>query len=161
MDEGGLLADERGIPWRLPKDTAHFRRYTQGKWLLLGRHTFNEMRGWFTDHTPLVLSSACGYDPEIGRVVASVPQALASASAAGQTELVCCGGARTYAAALPYADNLVLTLVHHRFKPCNRAVYFPQWNANEWQLIDDTPLNQDAENAWDMNVLTLVRKTHP
>ncbi|CAN5903246.1 dihydrofolate reductase [soil metagenome] len=158
MDEANLLADERGIPWRLPKDTAHFRRYTQGKWLLLGRHTFVEMRGWFTDHTPLVLSSACGYDPEIGRVVASVPQALAQAEAAEQEELVCCGGAQTYAAALPYADQLVLTQIHHHFEPLSHAVYFPKWNPDEWQLLDRTELSQDAENAWNMSVFTLMRK---
>lgn len=158
MDENGLLADERGIPWSLPKDTAHFRRYTRGKWLLLGRHTFDEMRGWFTDHTPLVLSSACGYDPEIGQVVASVPQALAQANAAGEQELVCCGGARSYAAALPYTDQLVLTQIHHRFTPQAQAVYFPKWNVDEWQLLDRTELSQDAENAWNMSVLTLIRK---
>lgn len=158
MDEAGLLADERGIPWRLPKDTAHFRRYTQGKWLLLGRHTFEEMLGWFTDHTPLVLSSACGYEPEIGHVVASVPQALAQANESGEQELVCCGGARTYAAALPYAHRLVLTRIHHHFTPQARAVYFPEWNGDEWQMLDRTELSHDAENAWNMSVLTLIRK---
>ncbi len=158
MDEDKLLADERGIPWHLPKDTAHFRRYTQGKWLLLGRHTFDEMQGWFGNHTPLVLSTACGYDPENGHVVASVPQALAHAEAAGQTELVCCGGAQTYAAALPYADQLVLTLIYHRFPPLSHPVYFPEWNIDEWHLLDRTALSQDGENAYDMSVLTLVRK---
>jgi dihydrofolate reductase len=156
-DENGLLADEGGIPWHLPKDIAHFRRYTQGKWLLLGRRTFEEMRGWFKDHTPLVLSSTCGYDPDIGHVVASVPQALALAQSAGQSELVCCGGAQTYAAALPYADRLVLTQVHHRFTPQSQAAYFPAWQPGEWQLHDRTELGQDAENEWSMSVQTLVR----
>lgn len=158
MDEDNLLADERGIPWRLPKDTAHFRRYTQGKWLLLGRRTFDEMRGWFRDHTPLVLSTACGYDPEIGHVVASVPQALALAEAAGQTEVICCGGAQTYAAALPYADQLVLTRIHHRFPPLSHPVYFPGWNSEEWHLINRVELTHDHENACDMSVLTLMRQ---
>lgn len=157
MDENRLLADERGIPWHLPKDIAHFRRYTQGKWLLLGRRTFDEMRDWFTDHTPLVLSTRCGDDPEIGHVVASVPLAMAHAKAAGQRELVCCGGAQTYAAALPYADTLVLTQIHHAFEPHSQAVYFPEWNADEWHLLDRRELSCDAGNPWDMSVLTLER----
>lgn len=158
MDETRLLADERGIPWRLPKDTAHFRRYTQGKWLLIGRRTFEKMQGWFTDHTPLVLSSQCGYDPTIGRVVASVPQALALAEAAGQQELVCCGGGQVYAAALPYADKMVLTHIQHRFETKFKAVYFPDWFHEEWQEVNRIEVPFDSENTWNMSFVTLERR---
>lgn len=158
MDENRLLADEHGIPWRLPKDTAHFRRYTQGKWLLIGRRTFEEMQGWFTDHMPLILSSRCGYEPTIGRVVGSVPQALAHAKAAGQKELVCCGGGQVYAAALPYADKMALTQVQHRFETTSKAVYFPKWNGEEWQEVDRVDIPLDSENSWNMSNITLERK---
>ena len=57
-----------GIPWHLPRDVKHFREYTQGKHLLLGRRTFEEMLGWFTDHPPIVLTHNTNYDPEVGSV---------------------------------------------------------------------------------------------
>ncbi|RBP41393.1 dihydrofolate reductase [Roseimicrobium gellanilyticum] len=144
MDENRLLADARGIPWKLPRDVAHFREYTDSKWLLLGRTTYEEMRGWFRPgHCPLVLSSRCGWDPEIGRVVSSVPQAIATAEAAGQGELVCIGGGQVFAAALPYANKMVLTRVHASITPEGRPVYFPPWNASEWK--DETIWQQPAE----------------
>lgn len=159
MDEARLLADERGIPWRLPRDVAHFRDYTHGKWLLLGRRTFEEMRGWFRDgHTPLVLTNQCGYEPKVGRAVASVPQAIALAEAAGVDELVVCGGAQVYAAALPFADEMVLTAIAHRFVVKSGAKYFPDTNANEWRETNVTNHAADAQNAWPMRVTVWLKK---
>ena len=149
MDENRLLATERGIPWKLPRDVAHFRAYTSGKWLLLGRRTFEEMKGWFQPHhTPLVLSTRCSFDPQGARGVDSVPHALALAEAAGQSELVVCGGAQTYAAALPYADKLLLTHVAHRFDPSAKPVHFPEWNPAEWKVTSEVHLTSDDQHLW-------------
>ena len=72
IDQNRLLANEHRIPWHLPRDIAHFRNYTKEKWLLLGRRTFEEMRGWFrAGHTPLVLTRHPDYVPEIGRTFGS------------------------------------------------------------------------------------------
>lgn len=159
MDENRLLADERGIPWHLPRDIAHFRDYTTGKWLLVGRRTFGEMRGWFREgHTPLVLTSQCGWDPDIGRVVSSVPHALALAESAGQTEVVCCGGAQTYAAALPYADRLVITTVHHQFEFTPRAVFFPARADSEWRECKADHVAEDTEHAFAFTIRWMEKR---
>jgi dihydrofolate reductase len=158
MDENRLLADEQGIPWHLPGDIAHFRAYTDRKWLLIGRTTFEEMRGWFREgHVPLVLTTRCGWDPPIGRVVSSVPHALALAEADGQEELVCVGGGETFASALPYADKLVLTFVHHRFELPGRLVHFPPWDVKEWRETSRVEHAADAEHAWSFSIVTLSR----
>ena len=160
MDENRLLADENGIPWRLPRDVKHFRDYTDGKWLLLGRRTFEEMQGWFKPgHTPLVLSSRCGLDPKGARGVDSVPHALALAEAAGQTELVVCGGAQTYAAALPYADKLMLTRISHRFDQGSRPVFFPEWSHSSWHPFQTNSSPADIDNAWPLSITEWRRES--
>lgn len=159
MDENRLLAGDCGIPWHLPRDIAHFRASTKGRWLLLGRRTFGEMRGWFRrDHTPLVLTSRCGWDPDIGRAVSSVPHALALAESAGQDEIVCCGGAQTYAAALPYADRLVLTVVHHRFEAGAGGVSFPSLDEPSWSEIESNGVPSDEEHAFAFTIRILERR---
>lgn len=158
MDENRLLADEHGLPWHLPQDIAHFRSYTQNKWLLLGRRTYEEMRGWFREgQVPLVLTAQCGWDPEVGRVVSSVPHALALAESEGQTEVVCCGGAQTYAAALPYADRLVLTGVKHTFPAGKGAVYFPAWDAGDWREVKAEEFTQDGEHGYAFTIRWMER----
>jgi dihydrofolate reductase len=153
VDENRLLADEHRLPWRLPRDVAHFRGYTRGKWLLLGRKTYDEMHGWFTEgRVPLVLTSRCGWDPEVGRVVFSVPHALALADSAGQAELVCIGGGQTFAAALPYAGRMLITTVHHRFAPSPSAVYFPAWHSADWREVQAEHFPKDHEHEWDFTI---------
>ena len=158
MDQNQLLADSRGIPWKLPHDVAHFRSFTRRQWLLLGRRTFAEMRGWIdAGHTPLVLSATCGWDPDIGRVVASVPQALAMTELAGEAELVCCGGAQTYAAALPYADRMVLTFVGRTYPADSGAVHFPKWKPTEWRTLSESALLKDDPEEPAARVLVMER----
>ncbi|MFV1995779.1 MAG: dihydrofolate reductase, partial [Verrucomicrobiales bacterium] len=65
MDRNRVIgADRGGIPWNLPRDRRRFRSHAAGKHLLLGRRTFEEMKGWFEDQqTPIVLTHREGYDP--------------------------------------------------------------------------------------------------
>jgi dihydrofolate reductase len=150
MDENRLLARKGGIPWHLPSEVAHFRGYAEGKWLLLGRTTFQEMAGWFNkNHTPLVLTSQCGWGPPVGRVVSSVPHALALADAAKQEELVCLGGGQAFAAALPYAQRMVLTTVHHRYPAEPGDVHFPAWDQSAWRVTRTQRQAKDDENEFD------------
>ena len=158
MDANRLLANEHGIPWHLPRDVAQFREYTKDKWLLLGRRTFEEMRGWFTEgHMPLVLTRQNDFVPGIGRVVATIEEALTLAERAGQTELVCCGGAQVYAAALLHADRLVLSRVQATFPTDTAPVYFPLWPAHEWKMVSETTCPADSENNWAMRSVVLTR----
>ncbi len=40
VDRRGLIGDETGLPWRLPKDLRRFRTLTWGKPIIMGRRTF-------------------------------------------------------------------------------------------------------------------------
>ncbi|WP_063768731.1 dihydrofolate reductase [Verrucomicrobium sp. BvORR034] len=159
VDENLLLATAQGIPWKLPDDVAHFRAYCAGKWLLLGRRTFEEMTGWFKpDQHPLVLTSACGYDPKPGSGVASVPQALALAEASGQEELVCIGGGQVFATAMANATRLVVTRIRHTFEPGDRPVYFPHISGDTWDEERRQEHPVDDRHAWPFAFVEYVRR---
>lgn len=146
-----------GIPWRLPRDSRHFREFTQGHHMLLGRTTFEEMRGWFTTQTPIVLTRRKDYRPEGAKVAHSVEEAIAFAREAGDDELVVSGGASVYGEALPFADELVLTLVHAEVRG---AVRFPDYASNgNWVEIARKEFDADEENEHAMTFVTLGRIT--
>jgi hypothetical protein len=97
LSEDGFISSGTGVPWDLPADKAHFRAYTAGKWLLLGRKTYEEMLGWFRDHTPLVLTRQEDYTPPVGRCVGTLAEAAALPAQPGSASLssaeergVCC-----------------------------------------------------------------------
>jgi len=159
LDENGVMGTGHGLPWHLPRDIAHFRAHTRGHWLLLGRRTFEEMRGWFTPaETPVVLTR---HPEDLSPGVLAVPtpqQALDLASAAGQRVLMHCGGAGAFAAALPLADVLILTRVACRIPPDEPLVYFPPWDAHQWALTEEWSHPADPEHAYAFRVQTWVRR---
>lgn len=137
-----------GIPWDLPRDRDHFRHYTAGKWVLVGRRTYAEMGGWFRDRTPVILSRDPGLVPDRPwhRVARSVPGAIALAEGSGARELVVIGGAEVYAAALPHADRLVLTTIDAE-PTLEEPVRFPAFSPDRWRLVARETWPEDERNA--------------
>ena len=136
------------MPWDLPRDRRHFRTTTAGRWLLIGRRTYEEMLGWFRDHTPLVLTRDPTFAPLIGQAVHSVKQALDLAAEAGAEEVFICGGSAAYELAFPQADRLLVTHIGTRL---GTGVAFPKIESPPWRLVSSLEHPADAENAHAMS----------
>jgi dihydrofolate reductase len=158
MAKGRVIGTgQGGIPWRLPRDSAHFRGYTQGHHMLLGRKTYEEMDGWFTTQVPIVLTRREDYEVAVpgGGVTGDVEGAIRFAEEAGEDELVVSGGASVYAAALPYAEELALTFVDGDVEGEAR---FPDWEAaGEWEEVSREVFEADEENEYGMAFVVLRR----
>ncbi len=162
MDKNSLIGTgQGGLPWEgMPRDKKHFRDYTAGKALLIGRRTFEEMSGWFgKDHQPIIITRNPAYDPgEDGHVAGGVDQAMSLAAESGRGELVVCGGAEIYRLALPFADRLILTLLHTTFQPSARGIFFPEWQGADFEEISREDFEGDALTPLSMTFLHLVRR---
>jgi dihydrofolate reductase len=132
VSKDGYISSGIGVPFDLPVDKQHFRNYTAGKWLLLGRRTYCEMMGWFRDQVPLVLSRDETFQPAFGHRVASVDEAIGLAKIMGQSELVVCGGGGAYAASISSSEKLVITRVE---RSLGGGVRFPPFEQDSgWQM---------------------------
>jgi len=151
----GYISRGTGVPWELPEDRRHFRRLTQGQWLLLGRRTFEEMLGWFRDHHPLVLTRRPLPSPWEKAGVNHVSEAVARVAAGGAEELWVCGGAAAYAEAMPQADELILTVVAEEL---GDGVRFPDIDPDEWRVVRRERSAAGAEPAFEWRWLERVRK---
>ncbi len=154
----GFISRGQGVPWNLPRDKEHFRRTTQGQWLLLGRRTYGEMIGWFEDRHPLVLTRNQAFTPPVGQAVATVEEALRVAGAGGAHELFNCGGGDAFAAAMPCANRLILT---HVDSFLGGGAPFPPVNPHEWQITAEATFPPDAANAYGLRFATYERIRAP
>lgn len=142
------------IPWSIPRDRAHFRAYTAGKWVLVGRKTYGEMDGWFTTQTPLILSGDPGFKPRhpAHRLVASPAIAVDLARGNGAVELVICGGASVYAGTIGLANRLVITRIRAEIEVAD-PVFFPDFEqSDEWKSRYAESWPCDAENPFAMRL---------
>ena len=151
----GYISRGKGVPWDLSIDKAHFRAATRGKWLLLGRRTFEEMLGWFQPtHHPLVLTRDETLNVPGGEKVRSVAEALKSATEADEADLICCGGAEIYAAAMPYAQRLLIT---HVSEILGGGLAFPDISPQAWEPVSRESHVMDEEHGFDFEIVSYQR----
>ena len=159
MDQRRLIGSaEGGLPWqRIERDREHFRSYVEGKALLLGRKTFEEMEGWFgSDHRPYILTRDQSYVPKISAKVAfSFDEAISLAEKERESELVVCGGAAIYERAINSADLIILTILHTTFTVQGTPKFFPDWDAKKFNEISRQEFAPSAKRDFGMSILHL------
>ncbi len=153
---GVIGTGDGGIPWHLPRDTEHFRSFTAGKWMLLGRRTYLEMQGWFKTQTPVVLTRSRELEVPEGFRVATVEEAVELARDRAVPELVVSGGGSVYEAALPSVDELVLTRID---ADIDGGVKFPPLDLEkDWVLEREERWDADEANPLSMAFQTWRRR---
>lgn len=133
--ENGVIGNGPDIPWRIPGEQAEFKALTMGHTLVMGRTTFESIGRPLPGRTTIVLTrdpswsfpSTGSGDPTV-LVVNDFVDALAEAAALPGDVMVA-GGGQVYAAAMPYADEQVITRVH--LSP-EGNVHYPPYDAGEW-----------------------------
>ena len=100
------------MPWRLSTDQRRFRQLTTGKPVIMGRKTWESLRGPLRDRTNIVVTRHPGFAADGAESAGSLDEAIAWAEAAGAGEIMMIGGGEIYAEAIARADRLYVTHVH-------------------------------------------------
>ncbi len=147
MAEDGVIGLDNALPWKLPADMKWFRRHTLGKPVVMGRKTFESFGARpLPERTNIVVTRDPDYRVQGAVVVHDVDAALAAAGAAEEVMVI--GGARFYAAMLPRAERLYVTLVHGRFEG---DAHFPDLDWSAWREVAREERAADERNAWPMS----------
>lgn len=133
LDEAGTIGRDGGLPWHLPDDLRRFKATTMGHVLVMGRKTCESIGRALPGRRSLVLSRNPAWRPPEGvEVVPDVDTALARAAGAERVFVI--GGAEVFRAALPRADELLVTRVHATVAG---DVRFPDVDWEAWTLVSD------------------------
>lgn len=126
MDCHGLIGDETGLPWHLPKDLRRFRVLTWGKPIIMGRTTFELIGKPLPGRFNIVLTQNLEYSAPSCRIARTFKEALSIAedylASAGGDEVMVIGGGKVYAEAIHLWDRFYLTVVEGQF---TGSTYFP------------------------------------
>jgi dihydrofolate reductase len=109
--ENGVIGASGDIPWHLPEDFRHFKATTLGHTLVMGRATYDSIGRALPGRTTIVLTRDPDWSADGVLVAHDLDQALEMAEDL-PGDVMIAGGAQVYAAALPVADEQVLTEVH-------------------------------------------------
>ncbi len=159
MDEGRVIGVAGKIPWQLPADLKHFKQLTTGHPVIMGRKTFESIgKKPLPGRTNIVITNDPSYKADGCAVASSLHDALRSADSGRMGEagdVFVIGGEQIYKLALPVAKKLYLTKVHGTFEG---DAHFPEFNEDEWELVQSEPHEKDEKNPLDYDFLTYERK---
>jgi dihydrofolate reductase len=148
----GVIGNDGGLPWRLPRDLKRFRAVTMGKPLIMGRATRQSIGRPLDGRANIVLSRDPQYDyVEGGAVVRSLEDALATARAelgrTGSNEVMIIGGESVFRAFAPICDRLYLTTVLAEIE--GDRFFRPETLAQDaWSVVEREHWPADSKNAF-------------
>jgi dihydrofolate reductase len=137
-----VIGREDGLPWDLPEEYAHFLSCIRDQTVIMGRRSWAIFGDDLTSRLNVVVSRTA--DELAGAVVArSIDEALAVTAPTGGT-VFSAGGATIYAATMPRADALWLSVIHNRFVG---DTYFPRIDVDTWREV-----RREPHDGWDFVV---------
>lgn len=128
----------------LPADLKHFKELTMGKPIIMGRKTFESIGKPLPGRLNIVLSQQ-QWVCEGVMIFPSLNEALQYVKSA--PEIMVIGGAALFEQALPLAQRIYLTVIHHYFLA---DVFFPSIDFKHWIEYSKQTVGCDEKNPFDM-----------
>lgn len=157
---GRELGSKGDLVYSLRDDMRHFKEYTMGHPVVMGRVTFESFPGGpLKGRTNIVITrNADATFPEGVLKASSLAEAVALASACeGGDEVMIIGGGSVYRAAMELATDMELTEV--AAEPTVEAdTFFPEVDGDEWTATDDSGLLTDSRSGAPYRIVHYVRK---
>src|ERR1041385_5851927 len=124
----GVIGRQGKLPWHLPEDLKHFKRLTLGHPVIMGRRTWESLKGPLPGRDNIVVTGTAGYEAPGAAVASSLEAALALCL--GESVVFVIGGSRLFAESLPFAAGLVMTEIDREFEG---ATWFPEYARSRWK----------------------------
>jgi dihydrofolate reductase len=132
-----LLGKDNKMPWHIKEDLVFFKEQTINKTVLMGRKTFESIKGVLPNRTIYVLTSQTTLSKQTDRVhlIHDVKPLIEQFKQSTQ-ELMVAGGGMVYRLLMPYANRILLSVIDD---DQHGDVYFPTIDMTvfyEYQRID-------------------------
>ncbi len=156
--DNGCIGRDNKLPWYLPGDLKYFKQATLGKPIIMGRKTWESLKGPLPGRTNIVITRQASYQAEGAKVVPSLDEALTLAEHValidGAEEAVVIGGAEIYGQALPRVDRMYITEVH---AAVDGDAFFPGFDAAAWREIGRDSFRAEPPNQYDYSFVVYER----
>jgi dihydrofolate reductase len=124
----GIIGANGKLPWHFPEELKHFKQLTLGHPIIMGRRTWESLKGPLPQRENIVVTRTPGYEAPGAAVASSLEAALAMC--AGEPVAFVIGGTQLFKESLPIAAGLVLTEIRRDYAG---DTWFPQWDRSQWR----------------------------
>ena len=126
----GIIGSNGRLPWHFPEELKHFKEVTLGHPIIMGRRTWESLKGPLPGRRNIVVTRTPGYQASGASVAASLQAALALCADAPKAMVI--GGNQLFAESLPLAAGLELTEIR---KDYPGDTWFPAFDRAQWREV--------------------------
>ncbi|MXV52517.1 dihydrofolate reductase [Pedobacter sp. HMF7647] len=152
VDENNGIGKDNQLLCHLPADLKHFKAVTVGFPVIMGRKTFESMGKPLINRRNIVISSN-DITIDGAEVLHSLREAI---TACDDEKISIIGGGEIFRQAIEFADQIELTLIHHRF---NADTFFPEIDLNLWKETSTERHSSDEKNLFDYSFITYQKRS--
>ena len=154
ISKNNVIGEENRIPWDLPIDREMFRKLTMNHTIIMGRKTFESLKSVLPNRESIVFSKNEAYKvnhPNVKTVhhIEDIQELIQS-----WEEVFVIGGAEIYGMLLKYTKKMYITKIKNEFEG---DTFFPEYDENEWQIINRRMGMRDEVNQLDYEFIQMVR----
>jgi dihydrofolate reductase len=155
LARNGVIGHGNRLLWHIPEDMRHFRQVTNGHPVIMGRRTWDSLPERFRPlpgRRNIVVSRDPRWSAPGAEAAASLEAALTPVR--GSERVFVIGGAELYAAALPHADELLLTEIERDF---DGDTCFPAFDRTLFHAVGRERHHAAPPNDFDFSFVTYRR----
>jgi len=152
--ENDAIGKDNKLIWHLSDDLKRFKNLTNGHHIIMGRKTFESFPKPLPNRTHIVITRQVNYEVPNGVIVVnSLEDAIDAVKSDKQPFVI--GGGEIYKQAMPLANKIEITRVHHSFEA---DTFFPKVDASIWKETANKFHDSDDNHDYAFSFLTYERK---
>jgi dihydrofolate reductase len=144
MARNRVIGAGNKIPWHLPAELKLFKSITMGHHIVMGRNTWESIGRLLPGRTSVIVTRQPSYRVDGAIMASSIDHAIDACN--GDSEIFVIGGAQLYAAAMPYANRLYLTVVA---ADVAGDAHMPEFDFASWRECSAQTFAADEKNPYD------------
>lgn len=153
VSNNNVIGKDNDLPWKLKKDLLHFKNYTVGKTILMGRKTFESIGRPLPNRNNFIVSTTL-QNVNGAEVFKSLDSAIENVSPG--EEVVIIGGGYLFRESINFFNKLVLTQVDCLI---DGDIFYPEVNLDQWTLEQSEDFKKDEDNEYNFSVKTFTKNS--
>lgn len=151
--QNSAIGCENKLLWHIPNDLKRFKKLTIGHTVVMGMNTWESLPFKPLPGRRNIIMTRREIEVPGAEIAHSLNEAMEMLDTDKENFII--GGAQIFESFLPYANKLILTIVHRDFKA---DTFFPEIDFTQWIETEREDILDNGELGFDYSYITYLKK---
>lgn len=154
IGKNNVIGKDNKLLWHLSDDFKRFKKLTSGKYIIMGRKTFESFPKPLPNRTHIIVTRQKDYKVPDGHIVVNNLKDAIACVPFDEEKAYVIGGGEIYKESMDLVDVLEITHVNESYKG---DTFFPEINESIWNVLEEEYHPKDKSHNIDFTYKTWKR----